>query len=176
MALSLASFFPVLANAQAQAREYNLKAAFLKNVASFSNWPIAASISDTSQPFVIGVIGRNPFGEVLESTFETVRIRGKRVEFLYSSSVEDIPVCHLLFIAENMRRGLDEILAFISDKPILAVSDTRGFAERGVHVNLFTEGTKLSLEVNQKAVRDSACSISSHLLSLARIVEPVGRK
>lgn len=175
LTLSLILFIPVNTKAQVQASEYDLKAVYLKHIASFSDWPTTASISDTSQPFVIGVIGRNPFGDILESTFETVRIRGKKVEFRYSTSVEDIPECHLLFIAANMRRRLDEILAFISDKPILAVSDTRGFAERGVHVNLYQEGPNIRFEINQTAVRESVCSISSRFLSFARIVEPVGR-
>lgn len=179
-ALLFACFFtlttPGQVSCQVQAGEYEMKAMYLKHIATFTDWPFEASITDTTRPFIIGVLGRNPFGEVLESTFETVRIRGKRVEFRYSSQIDDIPDCHLLFIAANTRRNLDEILAFTSDKSILTVSDSRGFAERGVHVNLYMEGTKLRFEINQKTVRESACSISSHLLSMARIVQPIGSK
>ncbi|HVV02776.1 MAG TPA: YfiR family protein, partial [Puia sp.] len=46
-------------------REYELKAIFLYNFAQFVEWPPAA-FSNNEAPLVIGVIGKNPFGDRLK--------------------------------------------------------------------------------------------------------------
>src|SRR5580698_556341 len=60
---------------QTISREYPLKAAFLYNFANYVEWPSAAFQSSTS-PFIVGVLGPNPFGSMLdELAKKTVRGR-----------------------------------------------------------------------------------------------------
>src|SRR6266550_280251 len=58
---------------ESQPSEYQIKAAFLFNFAKFIEWP-PDSFAQPSSPFVIGILGENPFGGDLEQT-----IRGKTV-------------------------------------------------------------------------------------------------
>src|SRR2546429_1250447 len=54
-----------LLGAAAPVSEYQLKAVFLFNFAQFVEWPPAALPGD-SAPFVIGVLGKDPFGADLD--------------------------------------------------------------------------------------------------------------
>ena len=49
------------------AGEYRVKAAFLYNFVEFVNWPSSA-FSDSKQPLVVCVYGRDPFGRALEDS------------------------------------------------------------------------------------------------------------
>ena len=53
--------------------EYKIKAAFLYNFAKLTDWP-ANAFSTTQSPLVIGVLGRDPFGALLDAkaALETV--------------------------------------------------------------------------------------------------------
>ena len=78
--------------------------------------------------------------------------------------------CHLLYIASSESGRLPRIIDKTRGKPVLTVGDTTGFAERGVHINLFVEQRHVRFEVNQGAAKASNLKISSQLLSLARLV------
>src|ERR1700737_4462728 len=54
--------------------EYQVKAVFLFNFAQFVEWP-PQSFENPTAPFVIGILGTDPFGEALESA-----VRGETVE------------------------------------------------------------------------------------------------
>ena len=47
--------------------EYKIKAVFLYNFAKFVEWPPNV-FPDANTPFVIGVLGQDPFGSYLEDT------------------------------------------------------------------------------------------------------------
>ena len=53
----------------AQESEYQIKAIFLEQFTRFIEWPISSPVSDTTKPFIITVIGENPFGPILERTY-----------------------------------------------------------------------------------------------------------
>ncbi len=48
--------------AYAQLSEYDVKAVFLSRIAEYIEWPEQADAEEDSEPFVIAVIGENPFG------------------------------------------------------------------------------------------------------------------
>jgi len=65
------------ANAQAgdasDSSEYLIKAGFIYNFAKFVEWPSAA-FSQADSPIVIGVLGTDPFGGVLDHLVEDKKI------------------------------------------------------------------------------------------------------
>ncbi|MCP4111057.1 MAG: YfiR family protein [Desulfobacteraceae bacterium] len=52
-----------------------LKAAWLERFSRFVEWPEESGINDVSKPFVITVIGKNPFGKVLNQLYSTRKIK-----------------------------------------------------------------------------------------------------
>lgn len=156
-----------------QEKEYTVKAVFLEKFTRFVNWPEASGMADTSKPFVIAIIGENPFDPPLEQLYARQKIRGKKVEIRHLAGLNAISDCHLLFIATSMKTRLPGILDATRNKPILTVGDTEGFAEPGVLINFYFADDKIRFEINESAVQASPLSMSYLLIQVAKIVNPV---
>jgi hypothetical protein len=155
--------------AQPVSREYQLKAAFVYNFAQFTDWPEDV-LADTSQPFVIGVLGANYFGGALEEVVRGETVRGHKLHVEYYHAVEEIRTCHILFISQSEDRRLEKILAVLKGKPILTVSDIDKSAIRGAMVRFITENNKLRFRVNVDSLAACHLTMSSKLLRVAEIV------
>jgi len=160
----------------AQTPEYEVKAVFLERFTRFIEWPADSSISDTSTPFIIGVMGDNPFDHILEELYKNYKIKNKNVRIKYFSTPEQITECNLLYISESEKDKLNSILEKINNKPILAVSDSDGFAEEGIHINLYVKNNKVRYEINESTLTKSGFTAWAQLLSSAKIVNPVEKK
>ncbi|MEZ5359763.1 MAG: YfiR family protein [Candidatus Zixiibacteriota bacterium] len=154
----------------AQTSEYTMKAIYLERFSRFIDWPKVADIEDTSRPFILTVIGENPFGESLAAVFKDQKILKKQVIISYVDSVEHIDSCHMLFIASSEKNNIDHIIDRVKDLGVLTVGDTEGFAEKGVLINLYLAEGKVRFEVNEAAVKESEFNISYHLMRMAKIV------
>jgi hypothetical protein len=162
-----------LAPAQGQSisREYPLKAAYLYNFANYIEWPAAAFPSPNS-PFIVGVLGPNPFGSLLDELTRKT-IRGRPIVYRHYDSPRDIGECHILFIGAAVSDA--DCMAAIADtrtRHVLIVTEAVGLARRGSVINFFVEQNKLRFEINLHAAQQRALRISSKLLSLARLIEP----
>ena len=153
-----------------QSIEYTLKAAFIEKFTRFIKWPDSVAIDDTTKVFILSVIGKNPFGIALNEFFSNQKIKNKKVEIKYISNINDISECHFLFISESEKNSLSEILLFTKDKPILTVSDTPGFAEKGVGINFVTKKDKIKFEINFKTFLDKGIKVNFQLLTLATVI------
>ena len=78
--------------------------------------------------------------------------------------------CHMVVVSESEARRLDKLIEFINGAPILTVGESSGFARNGGIINLVPENGKIGLEVNAAAAKHTHLSLSSRLLSLAKIV------
>jgi len=154
----------------AQTDEYLLKAGFLERFTRFIEWPGEKNIADNTKPFVISVIGKNPFDEKLNHFFETTKIKNRKVEIRYISELEEIQDSHILFIAKSKQKQLSRILFLTQDKPVLTLSDTDGFGKKGVRINLYNEQNKIRFEINKEAIQKSGLQISYLLLNAAKII------
>ena len=68
--------------------EYKVKAAYLFNFAKYTEWPERA-FSSPEAPIVIGILGSDPFGDLLESTISDRRVGTRNVVVKRSRRVED---------------------------------------------------------------------------------------
>jgi hypothetical protein len=62
--------------AAAQPAEYQVKAVFLFNFTQFVSWP-RESFADPQAPFVIGILGRDPFGRALDDAVRGEQVGGR---------------------------------------------------------------------------------------------------
>ena len=154
----------------AQATEYQLKAAFLKNFVAFTTWP-EECFERARSPFVVGVVGKDPFGKVVDLIFEGQKVGQHAVEVRRFERGSDVENCHLLFVPSAQTRNLKTIQRAISGQSVLVVGESKHFARKGGVVGFVIEDTKLRFEVNPSAAKRAKLRISSKLLRLARIVE-----
>lgn len=159
-----------------KAKAIKVKAAYLYNFAKFIQWP-EKSFEGQEAPFVIGVLGGDPFGRILDDTVKAKKIAERPIELrrLRWSRPEDRAVltgCHILYISKSERYRLDDILVTLAERPVLVVSDVREFACDGGMIRFVLEKGRIVFEVNREALKRAGLVASSKLLKLARIVEP----
>src|SRR6267154_357061 len=130
--------------AQTTPPEYRLKAVFLFNFAEFVSWPSEAFI-DPQAPLVIGVLGENPFGTHLDEVVRGERVNNRQLVVERYRRVEDIKVCHILFISRSEAGRLDEILPRLKNRSVLTVSDIDRFAARGGIIRFINEKNRIRL-------------------------------
>ena len=151
-------------------REYAIKAAYLYNFGNYVEWPVEAFPTNDT-PLVIGVLGRDPFGEILNEIARTKKVGGRPIVAKRFASLAAYTPCHILFVPSST--DPEEQAAAIRQahgSPVLLVGENPGFAEQGGTVDFFIEENKVRFEINADVAKRQQLKISSKLLGLARIV------
>lgn len=156
---------------QQPTHEYQLKAAFLYNFTQFVEWP-EGSFSKNEAPWVIGILGENPFNTYLEEIVSGEKINGHPVIINYYKNTDEIKTCHILFINLADSKQQELALAGLERRNILTVSDAPYFPQNGGMIRLFTRDNKIKIQVNLEASKAANLVISSKLLKLAEIFTP----
>jgi hypothetical protein len=150
-------------------KEYDLKATFLYHLAQFVEWPPEAFPTEDT-PLVIGVLGTDPFGKILTEIVEGEVVKNRNLKVSRYSSMEEVKLCHILFISQSEAGRLDQIFSSLKERNILTVGDSEGFAQRGGIVRFLTEKNKIRLRINLDAAKAAKLTISSKLLRAAELV------
>ena len=156
--------------------EYAVKAAFLLNIAKYATWPPQA-FPDSAAPVVIGILGDDPFGAVLDRVVGSRVINDRRVVVCRSKRVADLRGAHVVFVASSESDRAAGICASLAASGSLCVGDTESMAALTA-ISFSVESGKIVFSVNLAAVRRSNVGISSKLLQLAKNVtgKPVGER
>jgi hypothetical protein len=157
------------ARGQTVSHEYPLKAVFLLNFAQFTDWPTNA-FDQPDSPLVIGVLGDDPFGALLDDAVRGETVNGRKFVVERYRRVEDIKTCHILFISHSEIKRLDKIVENLKGKPVLTVSEIDGPAYRGICVRFIMENNKIHLRINTDSLQAAQLTMSSKLLRVAEIV------
>jgi hypothetical protein len=146
--------------------EYQVKAVFLFNFAQFVSWP-SKQPSDT--PFVIGIVGDDPFESYLDETVRGEKVNNRLLTTQRFRRGRDPRNCNILFISQSERDRAAEIVSSLKGRSVLTVSDIEGFADLGGMVELFTEKNKIHMRINLEAVKAADLKVSSKLLRVAEV-------
>jgi hypothetical protein len=156
----------ILAQGGGRVPEYELKAVFLFHFAQFVEWHPAPP----DAPLVIGILGDDPFGKVLDETVRGERLASRPFEVRRFQHLEDIQAASILYISKSEQHHLDDILTSLRDRPVLTVSDVDRFAERGGMIGFITDRNRIRLRINSNAAKAARLTISSKLLRVSEIV------
>ncbi len=150
--------------------EYEVKAVYLYHLARFIEWPPQAHAAP-GDLLVIGVIGADPFGRLLDETVQDPSVQeDQRLVVRRFASLEEVPHANILFISSSEAERLPQILKTLEGASVLTVGEMDRFAERGGMVALRLEDKKVRFDINLGAAQRAGLKLSSHLLKLARIV------
>src|SRR6185437_11385368 len=89
--------------------EYQVKAVFVYNFSRFVTWPSSAFAS-ADQPFVIGILGADPFGSHLDEAIHGENMDAHPLVVRHFADIADIGPCQILFIDQSAAEHLDSIL------------------------------------------------------------------
>jgi hypothetical protein len=165
-------FFAIV-SAEAQPREYQIKAAFLVNFVQFVTWPSNA-FADADAPLRIAVLGADPFGGALDRAVRSAPPGPHKIVVTHCDKVADCKNCQMIFIARSEDKNQAAVLSQLDSQPILTVSESTGFAKRGGVINFFVENNKVRFEINPSAAQRDKLKISSQLLNLGKLVDVAG--
>jgi hypothetical protein len=158
---------PILVASQELAMEspYKVKAAFLRNFAFYVNWP-EHLFPESHSPWRIGILGPDPFGEVLESTLEGRTVQNRRFEIFHAPNLNELPACQIIFIsypdAAKRRATLDQL----KDKPVLTVGDAPAFLQEGGIIG-FQVTDRVRMNINLDQARAVSLSIQTKMLEVS---------
>ena len=167
---------PVRAQKVDETKALKVKAAYLYNFAKFIEWPDYA-FSGEETPFVIGVLGDDPFGQYLDDTVRAKKIAGRPVQIqrIRWSDLRNrarLTSYQVLYISKSGRIRLKETLAALEGQPNLLVSDIAGFASDGGMIGFVLKKQRIVFEINREALGKAKLKASAKLLKLAQIVKP----
>ncbi|HKR05754.1 MAG TPA: YfiR family protein [Bacteroidia bacterium] len=149
------------------APEYQVKAVFLYNFTQFIEWP-PSSFKEPDDPFIIGIIGDDPFGSYLDETVAGERFGTHPIKIQRYNDVKNISNCQILYISSDDVETTKKILSAVSGKGVLTVSDVPNFYKWGGTVRFFTENNKIRLQINVDLSKAEELDISSKLLNVAK--------
>ena len=149
--------------------EYSVKAGYLLLFARYVQWP-ESSFASADAPLIIAVVGRDPFGSVLDATLRDQHIGKHTVQVIRLSQQTFDISAHLVYIAEMSRRDAQRLLDMCQRRPILTVSESQGPLENGAIVRLTEEAGKIRFDVDWTAATRVNLKIESPMLVAARQV------
>lgn len=152
--------------------EYEVKGAFLYK---FTKFVACQEPLDTTDPpretYVIGILGKDPFGHSLDQTVAGRKVGDKPIEVKRASKPEDLDTCDLVFIAKSEESRIRELAAHFAERRILTVGDADDFAKQGGMIHLEKAGARIQIQVNLEVAERAKLKISSELLKVAAIVK-----
>jgi hypothetical protein len=145
-----------------------VKAAFLRNFTHYVTWP-AGAFPDSDSPWCIGILGPDPFGELLESTLAGRTEQGRPFEVFRADSLDKLPKCQLVFISFDNPRARRAVLRELKDQPVLTVSDAPEFLREGGIIR-FQVSDRVGMSINLDQARAVSLNIQTRMLEVSNEV------
>lgn len=150
-------------------REYQIKAAFLLNFIRYTTWPKSA-FEDERSPIVMAVVGKDPFGRILDETFKDEKVDGRKVVLRRVEAVPEELDAQLVFCGPLTVEERERLIDVCAKRAVLLVGESPGFAEAGACVNFYLQERKTRFEINTDALAAGKLAMSPAVLKLAKIV------
>ena len=154
--------------------EYQVKAAYLYYFTTYVDWP-PDTFSRSGDALVVGVLGEDPFGSILDDTLRGKSVGSRRLVVKRIGNIREARECHILFISASERDRLATIFKGLDGAAILTVGEVDHFASRGGQIAFRMEDKKVRFDINVTAVERARLKISAQLMKLGRIVEGTER-
>jgi YfiR/HmsC-like len=149
-------------------REYDVKAACLFNFAKYSDWP-PGRFTSPGAPLVIGVLGEDPFGVVLDRIVKGRVANNRPIVIRRAGRVADLAGAHIVFVSASESTLAAQICGALEGASVLTVGDTPETAAHCI-VNFSLSAGKTVFSVNLARANRAGVKISSKLLALAAAV------
>lgn len=116
-----------------QAPEHLLKAGFIEKFTHFVEWP--ASSQGGPEEMKIALLGKSRIEPAIREIF--AKTKNPDVSIINITSVNEIADCKIVFISNSVSQEvLREFLQHTKGKPVMTISDTKGYCNKGVLLNM----------------------------------------
>ncbi len=146
----------------------HVEAAFLRNFAHYVTWPEKV-FADPQTPWRICVLGSDPFGDVLEKTFEGRTEQGRPFTILRSKKPAELHSCQIVYVAYKVSANRRAALSSLQGRPVLTVSNAPDFLQEGGIIR-FDVTDYVELSVNLDQARAASLQVQTKVLEVSRAV------
>ena len=152
-------------------KETQLKAVLLFRLTQFVEWP-ASRFESPESPVVIGILGKDPFGDSLRIAVRGETARNRPIILRPLDRTEDAKTCHVVYICPSEFSRVREITTALAGNSVLTVSDMENFVRvGGGMVRFYTVQNKVKLRINNETAKAAGLVLDSRLLLMADIFE-----
>ena len=149
--------------------DVQVKAAFLPKFAAYVNWP-AGALGPASEPVMLCVIGRDPFGRALDAAVAGQRVDQRLIQVRRLDSTIGADHCNIAFLGGSARQSPGAMQEALRGQPILTVTDTSEGAGRGI-VHFAVKEGRVRFHIDDALAARNNLTLSARLLSLALSVK-----
>jgi hypothetical protein len=149
--------------------EYEIKAGFLFNFTKFVEWP-AGTFVNSSAPIILGIVGENPFGNLLTEAATGKAVNGRAVLVRQFKEGQDLRSCQVLFVALTDKKHIVQTLGKLKGSSVLTVGEGSGFTQSGGMIAFLVEGNKVRLEIDLRPASEAQLKISAKVIAVARLL------
>jgi uncharacterized protein DUF4154 len=165
-ASALAAFLLCAPAARAQdVTAPSLKAAFVYNVAKFTEWP--PDLLPVTGSFTACVLGDGDVGDALTRAVKNRVLSGRGIMVSRVRPDDALRSCQLLYMSNLSPEQIAAVLMAVRDAPVLTISDVENFVRLGGIVHVFVEDGKMRFSLGADLARQARLRLSSQLLALA---------
>lgn len=154
---------------QAATKEEAVKAGSIYNFTKFIVWPNTINTEDN---FYLCVFSKTKPNAGLQALSGKL-VADKPVLIRHIIKGSSINYCHMAFIANDSKDEVQETLNKIKKLPILSVSDSPDFINKGGMIGLIEDGQQVCFEINIAASNAVGINIGAQLLKLAKRVKGI---
>ena len=148
-----------------------MKAGFLYNFTQFIRWPEeTASLSDTFYApfdFSLCVMGRDPFGDLLEVLADNLKAQGRPMNIIRLSMSDPWHECHILFVPKEENRNMKKILKKVASSPVLVIGEASSKGDLQPGISFLIKNDTIQFTINKDAIKRSRLRVDSELLDIA---------
>jgi len=152
-------------SASAQENPYRVKAAFLRNFAHYVGWPTQA-LPDSGSPWCVGILGPDPFGEILDDTLRGRSEQGRGFRIVRAERLAELPLCQLVYIGYTEAAQRRQALAELRNKPVLTVGDAPEFLAEGGVIGFIVD-ERVGMNINLDQARAVSLTIQTKMLEVS---------
>ncbi len=145
-----------------------VEAAFLRNFTHYVTWPEAV-FADPQSPWHICILGDDPFGDLLEKTFEGRTEEGRPFTILRTRKTDELQHCQIVYVAYKVSANRRAALSSLKGLPVLTVSSAPGFLQEGGIIS-FNVTDYVELSVNLDQARAASLIVQTKVLEVSRAV------
>jgi hypothetical protein len=146
----------------------HVEAAFLRNFAHYITWPEKA-FTDPQVPWQICILGSDPFGNVLEKTFEGRTEQGRSFTILRTRKLTELYSCQIVYVAYKVSANRRAALSSLQGQPVLTVSNAPDFLQEGGIIR-FDVTDYVELSVNLDQAKAASLQVQTKVLEVSRAV------
>ena len=147
-----------ISNAQVE----KLKAAYLYNFATMTNYPPSLQGGN----FVIAVLGNDPVIAELEAIAKTKKIGSQPIVVKKINSVAEIEQAQIVFVPDDNKSKMADIISKTSSGATVVVAESDGACTKGAIFNLVLVDQKLRFEVNEDKANSKGVKLAANLVKL----------